>query len=121
MNRVLRLATRAPALALVLGAAGCAGRDASPPSDFRVALLLTGPVSDDGWNASAHEGLLRLERELGLEVHDVLVEQAVLAVEADFGPIIPVLHEHSLHWRGSLGAAASATRPLPPPPILARA
>jgi basic membrane lipoprotein Med (substrate-binding protein (PBP1-ABC) superfamily) len=58
-------------LALVLGAAGCAGRDASPPSDFRVALLLTGPVSDDGWNASAHEGLLLLERELGAQIAKV--------------------------------------------------
>jgi len=30
-----------------------------------VALLLPGPVADDGWNASAHEGLLGIERELG--------------------------------------------------------
>lgn len=34
---------------------------------FRVALLLTGPVSDDGWNASAQEGLLAIEREVGAQ------------------------------------------------------
>ncbi|MFN0152136.1 MAG: BMP family protein [bacterium] len=32
---------------------------------FRAALLLTGPISDDGWNASAHEGLVRAQNELG--------------------------------------------------------
>jgi len=32
---------------------------------FRVGLLLTGPISDDGWNASAHEGLERVRNELG--------------------------------------------------------
>ncbi len=57
--------------ALALVASGCGGRDDSPPPDFRVALLLPGPVSDDGWNASAHDGLLRIERELGARVAKV--------------------------------------------------
>jgi len=62
---------RAAAALLVLAlafAAGCGGRDDAATGDFRVALLLPGPVSDDGWNASAHEGLLRIERELGARV-----------------------------------------------------
>ena len=39
----------------------------SATNPFRVALLLTGPVSDDGWNASAQEGLLAIEREVGAQ------------------------------------------------------
>ncbi len=35
---------------------------------LRVALLTPGPVSDDGWNASAHEGLELIKEELGAEV-----------------------------------------------------
>ena len=72
------------ALAAVLAAGGCdgsgrgsdaggrgEGRAAAGAEDFRVALLLTGPVSDDGWNASAWEGLQRIERELGARVAHV--------------------------------------------------
>jgi basic membrane lipoprotein Med (substrate-binding protein (PBP1-ABC) superfamily) len=40
-------------------------------SEFRVALLLTGPISDDGWNASAYEGLRLVERELEAQVAKV--------------------------------------------------
>jgi len=35
---------------------------------FKVALLTPGPISDDGWNASAYEGLERIRDELGAEV-----------------------------------------------------
>lgn len=35
---------------------------------LKVALLTPGPVSDDGWNASAYEGLERIQKELGAEV-----------------------------------------------------
>lgn len=42
----------------------------APPSAdsgaFTTALLLTGPISDDGWNASAFEGLERAGKELGI-------------------------------------------------------
>lgn len=55
-------------VACVLLVAGCGGggkREEAPPPVFRVALLLTGPVSDDGWNASAHEGLEAIRYSLG--------------------------------------------------------
>jgi len=38
---------------------------------FRMAVLLTGPVSDDGWNASAWEGAQLVERELGAKIAKV--------------------------------------------------
>jgi basic membrane lipoprotein Med (substrate-binding protein (PBP1-ABC) superfamily) len=40
-------------------------------TDFRVAVLLTGPVSDDGWNASAWEGAQRIHAELGAPIAKV--------------------------------------------------
>jgi len=75
-----------PWILAALAAAGCGGRRDTDPAAkdagsgapaaeapaaakraFRVALLLTGPISDDGWNASAHEGLARAQNELGAE------------------------------------------------------
>ncbi len=68
------------AAALTLCLAGCGGDrakaakeasaagDTAPADPYRVALLLTGPVSDDGWNESAFEGLRAIEREHGAEV-----------------------------------------------------
>jgi basic membrane lipoprotein Med (substrate-binding protein (PBP1-ABC) superfamily) len=51
---------------LTLAAAMFAACDgAKPGGGFAVALLSPGPVNDNGWNASAYEGLLRIERELG--------------------------------------------------------
>ncbi len=52
-----------------------AGRPANGTSDdggaakrpIKVALLLTGPTSDDGWNASAYEGLVRAKAD-GAEI-----------------------------------------------------
>ncbi len=53
-------------------AAGCGTSDrrseTSTPAPFRVALLLTGPISDDGWNASAYEGLQVIRDQMGAEV-----------------------------------------------------
>jgi basic membrane lipoprotein Med (substrate-binding protein (PBP1-ABC) superfamily) len=68
------LAAAALALALVAGCAREAGDSGSGDAGddgFRVALLLTGPISDDGWNASAWEGLRLIERELGARVAKV--------------------------------------------------
>lgn len=44
---------------------------------LRVALMLSGPISDQGWNATAYNGLMRIEEELGLEV--AFVEQLDLS------------------------------------------
>lgn len=40
-----------------------ASKNSSEP--FRVALLSPGPINDNGWNASAWEGLLAIEKQLG--------------------------------------------------------
>lgn len=47
------------------------GTNPASETPWQVALLLTGPVSDDGWNASAHEGLAAIEGELGAQVTTV--------------------------------------------------
>jgi basic membrane lipoprotein Med (substrate-binding protein (PBP1-ABC) superfamily) len=67
----LALAAFALTPALFLAACDRPGDSRAPEDGFRVALLLTGPISDDGWNASAHDGLLRIERELGASVAKV--------------------------------------------------
>ncbi|HMB68863.1 MAG TPA: BMP family protein [bacterium] len=48
-----------------------AAPEAAAAEPFRVAVLMTGPVSDDGWNASAWEGAQRIRRELGAEIAKV--------------------------------------------------
>jgi basic membrane lipoprotein Med (substrate-binding protein (PBP1-ABC) superfamily) len=53
------------------GGSGQSGGGQEPAKPFRVAVLLTGPVSDDGWNASAWEGAERIRTELGAEVAKV--------------------------------------------------
>lgn len=35
---------------------------------YRVAMVMTGPINDAGWNASAHDGLMKAQKELGVEV-----------------------------------------------------
>jgi basic membrane lipoprotein Med (substrate-binding protein (PBP1-ABC) superfamily) len=52
-------------------AGGPAGEPRAAAEPFRVAVLLTGPVSDDGWNAGAWEGALRIRDELGAEIAKV--------------------------------------------------
>ncbi len=37
-------------------------------AQYKVALLLTGPVTDGGWNASAYEGLLQIKEKLGAKI-----------------------------------------------------
>lgn len=64
---------------IILSIAGCGGKKAEEPSPtqeedeigeapFKVALLLPGPITDMGWNASAYEGLMAARDELGVEV-----------------------------------------------------
>lgn len=50
---------------------GCS--DDASESAFRVALITPGPISDDGWNAIAYEGLMRLKDEMGAETRHVQV------------------------------------------------
>lgn len=61
----------------VIALAGCTGgsQSSSAPaaatpksSEFKVALVTPGPVSDAGWNAMAYDGLKACERELGAKI-----------------------------------------------------
>jgi basic membrane lipoprotein Med (substrate-binding protein (PBP1-ABC) superfamily) len=60
-------------IALLIGATACsgqdhrasAGRDSATASEFRVALLTPGPISDQAWNGGAYSGLLRIRDSLG--------------------------------------------------------
>ncbi len=56
---------------MVLSMAACGGNDNSEVAtddELKVALLVTGPVNDGGWNAVAYEGLLAVEAEYGASV-----------------------------------------------------
>ena len=58
---------------LAFGALGCASKDAETvgATAFRVALLTPGPISDQAWNSSAYEGLLRIRDTLRAEVSHI--------------------------------------------------
>lgn len=71
MGILRALAMAAALLAVSLLAASCGGGGGRDDATFRVAVLLTGPVSDDGWNASAWEGAERIRDELGAEIAKV--------------------------------------------------
>ncbi len=48
---------------------GCqSGSDSTSEAGFKVALATPGSIRDAGWNQSAYEGLLRIEKELGAEI-----------------------------------------------------
>lgn len=57
---------------LILGGV-FAGFNAVYADDFRVGLLTPGPISDNGWNAGAYEGLKKIEEEMGAKVSHVQV------------------------------------------------
>ena len=40
----------------------------SPDQQVKIAMVCTGAVNDGGWNASAYDGLMRIQEELGVEV-----------------------------------------------------
>jgi basic membrane protein A and related proteins len=59
----------------VLLLAGCAPQEQTKPdeikkSDFKVALITPGPISDAGWNAMAYEGLTAIRDGLDAEVNN---------------------------------------------------
>ena len=60
---------------IVSSMVGCAAKKAetTEPAEntakkFRVACLLPGPINDNGWNASAYNGLKAIEKDLGVEI-----------------------------------------------------
>ena len=46
-------------------------REPSLGNEFKVALVTTGPVSDQGWNAGAYKGLLAIRDSLGARISNV--------------------------------------------------
>lgn len=60
-------ATVAPA---TVAPATVAPATVAPPTEtpLKVALLVTGPLADSGWNATAYQGLLDAQTEFGIEV-----------------------------------------------------
>ncbi len=83
MNRRALLASP-----LLLALAGCTGSDAPTAngnpapatggtgSGFKVGLMLTGPVSDSGWNQLAGQGLDQMRADLGAEVSQQVASTA---------------------------------------------
>ncbi len=53
------------------------------PDTFKVGMLLPGSISDQGWNALAHDGLKAIETELGAEI-DYVESLTPAEWEADF-------------------------------------
>ncbi|WP_336775946.1 BMP family protein [Paenibacillus sp. MMO-58] len=49
------------------GESGAAGKSESGGKSLKVALLTPGPVNDNGWNATAYAGLMKIKEELGAE------------------------------------------------------
>jgi len=56
---------------LALAAAAACGGDAAKTDGFKVALLTPGPISDQGWNGGAYNGLMRIRDSLGASVSHV--------------------------------------------------
>ena len=56
---------------LLLVACGVERAEVDDSQAFRVALLTPGPISDQSWNASAYEGLLRIRDSLGATVSHI--------------------------------------------------
>lgn len=74
--------------------AGCSSKkdnDASTTADgkkdYKIVLLLPGPINDQGWNATAYEGLKLVEKDLGIKMEYIeSVQQADFeAVFTDYG------------------------------------
>lgn len=78
-----KLVTFLLVLLMVLSLTGCGSTPAEPENTaklepestsseaddkLKVALLLSGPVSDQGWNAMAYKGLKKIESDLGLDI-----------------------------------------------------
>lgn len=70
MTRHIRLRLCLCILTVTTLSVNCS-RKSNPATDFKVALLTPGPISDAGWNAGAYEGLLRIRDSLGADISQV--------------------------------------------------
>jgi basic membrane lipoprotein Med (substrate-binding protein (PBP1-ABC) superfamily) len=55
----------------ILACGGSSSTSKATSNDFKVALVTTGPVSDQGWNAGAYQGLLTIRDSLGAHISNV--------------------------------------------------
>lgn len=55
----------------ILACGGTPEHSNTTSSDFKVALVTTGPISDQGWNAGAYKGLLTIRDSLGARISNV--------------------------------------------------
>lgn len=55
----------------IIACGGSTERQKVAANDFKVALVTTGPVSDQGWNAGAYQGLLAIRDSLGARISNV--------------------------------------------------
>src|SRR5688572_23769762 len=62
-------------LSVLLVVTACGGHADSPSREdstqFRVALLTPGPISDQSWNGGAYQGLLRIRDSLGASISHI--------------------------------------------------
>ncbi len=73
--------------------AGCSpkttdtGKSADGKKEYKIVLVLPGPINDQGWNATAYEGLQLVEKDLGIKMEYLeSVQQADFeAVFTDYG------------------------------------
>src|SRR5688572_6309557 len=67
--RSFSTAMRLCATLAITACSGDQGKDTS--SDFKVALLTPGPISDQSWNGGAYEGLMWIRDSLGAKVSHI--------------------------------------------------
>lgn len=66
---------------------GNTNNSAEDSQDYKIVLVLPGPINDQGWNATAYEGLQLVEKDLGIKMEYIeSVQQADFeAVFTDYG------------------------------------
>lgn len=76
MKPVLKLLVFAVALALLVTNVTGSPAMAKAPSEYKMVLILPGPVNDQSWNATNYAGLLAANKELGTKIEYVENVQA---------------------------------------------
>lgn len=75
-------------ISLLVGCGGTAGQTSAtqPPatSEFKVGLLVSGPVKDQGWNQTAYDAFVRIQNELGGKLSYAELGQDQAAYEKAF-------------------------------------
>lgn len=73
VKRVSKLVAAAAALVALSACskADNSAADTTRRSSFKVALLTSGPVNDQSWNAGAYQGLLRIRDSLGAQISNI--------------------------------------------------